>query len=135
MTQRIGVKSKPVDNAARRFRPDARHACMPAVAALLDESEEVGKRMDASALKPAGNRGFEPARDRGVTLRRLDQTDFHASERVDLTPAQTRIPGRTPVDSRRVFQRKLRPIELQKLGFAVETVWIDSFAIGLQRWH
>ena len=64
MTQLIGVKSKPVDNAARRFRPDARHARMPAVAALLDVFEEIGERMDASVLKTAGGShvGRLPAR-------------------------------------------------------------------------
>src|SRR5260370_39679690 len=109
MTQRISVKSKPVDNAARRFRPDARHARMPSVAAPLDESEEVGERMDARVLKTVGNGGLEPARDKMVTLRRLDQTGCHAGERADQTPAPPRIPRGTPACARRVVERTCGP--------------------------
>ena len=93
MTERIGVKSKPVNNPARCLWPDTLDARIPAVAALLDESEQIGERVDTSVLETAGDRGFEPARDRVVRLRRLDQTGFHAREGVDLTAAQAGIPG------------------------------------------
>ena len=93
MTQRIGVKSKPVNYPASRLWPDTRHACIPAVTALLDESEEISEGMDTGVLKTAGNCRLKPARDGVVRLRRLDQTGFHAREGVDLTAAQAGIPG------------------------------------------
>nr|WP_241202226.1 MULTISPECIES: hypothetical protein [unclassified Caballeronia] len=93
MAQRIRVKNEPVNYPASRLWPDTRHACIPAMAALLDESEEIGERMDTRVLKSACSCGLKPARNRVVRLRGLDQTGLHASEGVDLTPAQAGIPG------------------------------------------
>ena len=108
--------------ALRANLAQARHRVVPALAPRTHQREQLREGGDAGGRQALHQPGIEPAFERVLEPRRLDETGFHARERGVLAIAQATIAGALPIERGRRRRRIGLDIQRDELALAVERI-------------